>query len=444
MTYSPHTSNDRAEMLRAIGVSSMDELLAQIPAELRAGGYDWPAALPEPERMAHARALAAKNRALACFAGAGAYDHHVPAAVKALVQRGEFLTAYTPYQAEASQGTLQAIYEFQSSVCALYGMDASNASLYDGATALAEAATAAARITGRKKILLPESLHPEWRDTLKTYFGARGEPVLETIPCPSGRLEPAEVERRLDDTVAAVVVATPNFFGLLEDGAGIAERAHAKGALLIAAADPVSLGVLEAPGKWGADIAVGEGQGLGNALNYGGPYLGLFACQKAHMRHIPGRICGMTTDAEGKRGFVLTLQAREQHIRRERAASNICSNEALCALAATIHLALLGPEGLKEVAELCVDKAHRLAEKACAVPGFRLRFEGPFFHEFVLECPVPAERVRNALLKEGLLAGVPLGRFDKALKNSLLVCATETRTDGEIDRYAAALGRVSK
>jgi len=364
--------------------------------------------------------------------------------VKALVQRGEFLTAYTPYQAEASQGTLQAIYEFQSSVCALYGMDASNASLYDGATALAEAATAAARITGRKKILLPESLHPEWRDTLKTYFGARGEPVLETIPCLSGRLEPAEVERRLDDTVAAVAVATPNFFGLLEDGAGIAERAHAKGALLIAAADPVSLGVLEAPGKWGADIAVGEGQGLGNALNYGGPYLGLFACRKAHMRHIPGRICGMTTDAEGKRGFVLTLQAREQHIRRERAASNICSNEALCALAATIHLALLGPEGLKEVAELCVDKAHRLAEKACAVPGFRLRFEGPFFHEFVLECPVPAERVRNALLKEGLLAGVPLGRFDKALKNSLLVCATETRTDGEIDRYAAALGRVSK
>ncbi|MGD9781645.1 MAG: aminomethyl-transferring glycine dehydrogenase subunit GcvPA [Kiritimatiellia bacterium] len=442
--YSPHTPADRAEMLRAIGVASMDELLAQIPANLRASAYDWPRPLSESELMAHARALAAKNRPLACFAGAGAADHYVPAAVKALAQRGEFLTAYTPYQAEASQGTLQAIYEFQSSVCALYGMDAANASLYDGATALAEAASAAARIAGRKKILLPESLHPEWRDVLKTYFGAKGEPTLETVPCPSGRMELAEVEKRLDETVAAVVVPTPNFFGLLEDGAGIAEKAHARGALAIAATDPVSLGVLEAPGAWGADIAVGEGQGLGNALNYGGPYLGLFSCKKAFMRHMPGRIVGLTADADGKRGFVLTLQAREQHIRRERASSNICSNEALCALAATIHLALLGPEGLKEVAELCVDKAHRLAEKACAVPGFRLRFDGPFFNEFALECPVPAERVRKALLKEGILGGVPLGRFDRAMKNSLLVCATEQRTDEEIERFVAALGRVAR
>jgi glycine dehydrogenase subunit 1 len=442
--YSPHTAADRAEMLRAIGVSSIDELLAQVPADLRTDGIAWPPALGEAELMAHARGLAAKNKPLACFAGAGATDHFVPAAVKALVRRGEFLSAYTPYQAEASQGTLQAIYEFQSSVCALYGMEASNASLYDGATALAEAATAAVRITGRNKVLLPESLHPEWRDTLKTYFGTRGEPTLESIPCPAGRMDLSEVERRLDDTVAAVVVATPNFFGLLEDGAGLSALAQAKGALSIAVADPISLGVLEAPGNWGADIAVGEGQGLGGALNYGGPYLGLFACKKAHMRHIPGRICGMTTDAEGQRGFVLTLQAREQHIRRERAASNICSNEALCALAATIHLALLGPEGLKEVAELCVDKAHRLAEKAAAVPGFRLRFDGLYFNEFVLECPVPAERIRNAMLKEGILAGVPLGRYDKTLKNSLLVCATELRTDEEIDRFVAALGRVAR
>jgi glycine dehydrogenase subunit 1 len=429
-------------MLRAIGVSSLEDLLAQVPAELRATKLELPPALGESELMAHARGLAAKNRALTCFAGAGAYDHFVPAAVKALVRRGEFLSAYTPYQAEASQGTLQAIYEFQSSVCALYGMDASNASMYDGATALAEAVTAAARIAGRKKILVPASLHPEWRDTLKTYFGQNSELVLEVIPCPSGRLEVAEVEKHLDDTVAAVVVATPNFFGLLEDGAALTEQAHAKGALLIAAADPVSLGVLEAPGVWGADIAVGEGQGLGGGLNYGGPYLGLFACKKSLMRHIPGRICGLTVDAEGKRGFVLTLQAREQHIRRERAASNICSNEALCALAATIHLALLGPAGLKEVAELCVDKAHRLAEMACAIPGFRLRFAGPFFNEFVLECPVPAERVRNALLKEGLLAGVPLGHYDKSLKNSLLVCATEQRTEEDLSRFVAALGRV--
>ena len=444
MTYSPHTEADRAAMLRAIGAASLDELLAQIPAELRAGVADWPAALAAPELLAHARALAAKNKPLACFAGGGARDRFVPAAVKALTQRGEFLTAYTPYQAEASQGTLQAIYEFQSSVCALYGMDAANASLYDGATALAEAVAAAARIAGRKKILLPESLHPEWRAVLATYFAAKGEPIFETLPCPAGRMEPDELARRLDDATAAVVVATPNFFGVLEDGAGIAALARAQGALTIAVADPVSLGVLEAPGAWGADFAVGEGQGLGSALNYGGPYLGLFACKKAHVRHVPGRICGLTTDAAGRRGFVLTLQAREQHIRRERAASNVCSNEALCALAATIHLALLGPQGLREVAELSVDKAHRLAEKLAAVPGFRLRFAGPFFDEFALECPVPAERVRNALLKEGLLAGIPLGNYDPAWKNVLLVGATEQRTDEEIDRFAAALGRVAK
>ncbi len=442
--YSPHTTADREAMLRAIGVSSLEELLAKVPAALRRGVGEWPVALTEPERMAHARELAAKNRPLACFAGAGAQDHFIPAAVKALTQRGEFLTAYTPYQAEASQGTLQAIYEFQSSVCALYGMAAANASLYDGATALAEAAAAAARITGRKRILLPESAHPEWRETLRTYFAAKGEPALETVPCPAGRLDPAEVAKRLDETVAAVVVATPNYFGLLEEGAALAEMAHARGALLVAAADPVSLGVLEAPGAWGADIAVGEGQGLGNALNFGGPYLGLFACQKAHLRHVPGRVCGRTTDAKGKRGFVLTLQAREQHIRRERAASNICSNEALCALAATIHLALLGPEGLKEVAELGVDKAHRLAEMACAIPGFRLRFAGPFFNEFALECPVPAERVRKALLREGILAGVPLGRQYRGMENSLLVCVTEARTDDEIARYAKALEGVAK
>lgn len=441
--YTPHTAADRADMLRAMGAAALDELLAQIPAELQQGVADWPPALAEPDLLAQARALAARNRPLTCFAGAGAQDHFIPAAVRALVRRGEFLSAYTPYQAEAGQGTLQAIYEFQSSIAALYGMAAANASLYDGATALAEAVAAAARITGRKIVLLPENLHPEWRAVLQTYFRAKGEPRLGTIPCPAGRLEPAEVQKHLNSAVAAVVIATPNFFGLLEDGAGLAAQAHAAGALAIAAADPVSLGVLEAPGAWGADIAVGEGQGLGNALNYGGPYLGLFACQKAYLRQMPGRLCGLTTDAEGRRGFVLTLQAREQHIRRERAASNICSNEALCALAATIHLALLGPAGLREAAELCVDKAHRLAEQAAAVPGFRLKFTGPFFNEFVLECPRPAERVRTALLKTGLLAGVPLGRHFKSLKNCLLVCATEIRTDGEIERFAAALGRLA-
>jgi glycine dehydrogenase subunit 1 len=430
-------------MLAAVGASSMDDLLAQVPQELRAARFDWPRELSEPELMAHARDLAAANRPLVCFAGAGAQDHYVPAAVKALTSRGEFLSAYTPYQAEASQGTLQAIYEFQSSVCALYGMDVANASLYDGSTALAEAVASAARIAGRRKVLLPESLHPEWRETLATYFRAKGEPVFEIVPCPNGTLDLAEVDARLGDDVAALVVATPNYYGLLEDGAALAERAHAKGALLVAVADPTSLGLLEAPGAWGADFAVGEGQGLGNALNGGGPYLGLFACKKALVRHLPGRICGMATDADGKRGFVLTLQAREQHIRRERAASNVCTNEALCALAATIHLALLGPEGLKEVAECCVANAHALAAKLGAVPGFRLRFVGAYFNEFVLECPVPAERIRNRLLSDGLLAGVPLAHCGKSWKNSLLVCATEQRTEEEMDRFAAALGKFS-
>ena len=244
--------------------------------------------------------------------------------------------------------------------------------------------------------------------------------------------------------MAALVIATPNAYGLLEDGENLAAAAHARGALAIAVADPVSLGVLEAPGKWGADIAVGEGQGLGMPLNYGGPYLGLFSCKKAFARHVPGRICGQTRDADGRRGYVLTLQAREQHIRRERAASNVCSNEALCALAATIHLALLGPAGLQEVGALCAEKAHRLAERLCAVPGYRLKFAGPFFNEFALECPTSARRIRDRLLKAGVLAGVPMGEWNEALENVLLVCATERRTDEEIDRYAAELGRLGQ
>ncbi len=428
-------------MLRVIGVSSMEELLGQIPAGLRDSHVEWPAALTEAELSAHAGMLAAKNRPLICFAGAGAKDHYIPAAVKALTSRGEYLSAYTPYQAEASQGLLQATYEFQSSICALMGLDAANASLYDGATALAEAVGAAVRSTGRSRILLPATLHPEWRETLRTYFGPTSGVHLEEMPHREGRIDPIAVEGLVDDTVAAVVVASPNYWGLLEDGAAVAERAHQHEALVIAAVDPISLGVLEPPGNWGADIAVAEGQGLGNPLQYGGPYLGLFACKKALLRSVPGRICGMTTDQEGNRGFVLTLQAREQHIRRERAASNICSNEALCALSATIYLALLGPEGLKEAAECCVDKAHRLAENIAALPGFSLRFDGPFFNEFVVDGPVPAEKIRKALLKDSLLAGVPLGRTHKDMKNSLLVCVTESRTEEELDRLVSALGR---
>jgi len=430
-------------MLRAIGASSMEDLLGQIPAALRSTDFEWPDALTEAELSAHAQTLAAKNKPLVCFAGAGAEDHYIPAAVPALTSRGEFLSAYTPYQAEASQGLLQATYEFQSSICALMGMDVANASLYDGATALAEAVSAAVRRSGRTKILLPATLHPAWRETLQTYFGPTSSVQLEEMPHQNGCLVPSAVEAQLDETVAAVVVASPNYLGLLEDGAAIAALAHANQSLLIAAADPISLGIVSPPGDWGADIAVAEGQGLGNPLNYGGPYLGLFACKKALLRSVPGRICGMTTDVDGNRGYVLTLQAREQHIRRERATSNICSNEALCALSATIYLALLGPEGLKEAAELCLDKAHRLAERIAGLPGFSLRYEGPFFNEFVVEAPVPAERLQKALLKEGLLAGVPLSRTHRDMKNSLLICVTESRTEEELDRLVTALGRFS-
>lgn len=439
--FSPHTTKDREEMLKAIGVSSVAELTAQVPARLLNPPYNLPDALTETELVDHVNSLADRNAKLACFAGAGAYDHYIPSAVHHLTQRGEFLTAYTPYQAEASQGMLQAIYEFQSSIAALFEMDAANASMYEGASALAEAVNAAARITGRKKVLLSGALHPEYKATLKTYFAASASVSFADIPLADGHLDMAALENLLNADIAAVVLATPNFYGVIEDAQAVSDKAHANGSLLVCVVNPVSLGVLAAPGSYNADIAVAEAQGLGNPLNAGGPYLGVFACKKEHMRHMPGRIVGLTKDHDGRRGFVLTLQAREQHIRRERAASNICSNEALCALSATIYLALLGPEGLKEAAELCVEKAHMLAELLGKVPGFKVKYAGPYFNEFVLECPVAAEKVRNGLLKKGILAGVPLGKFNKDLKNCLLVCATEKRTAEEMNKFAAELER---
>lgn len=442
--YSPHTVKDREEMLKEIGVSSIGELTAQIPAALLNPAFNMPPALTESELVAHVSALGAKNAKAVCFAGAGAYDHYIPSAIRHIIMRGEFLTAYTPYQAEASQGMLQAIYEFQSSICALFEMDAANASMYEGATALAEAVNAAVRITGRNKVLLSGALQPEYKATLKTYFSAKGAAVFADIPCADGVMDQTALDTMLGDDVAAVVLATPNFYGLLEDAQTVSDKVHARKALLISVVNPVSLGVIAAPGSYGADIAVAEGQGLGNPLSAGGPYLGIFTCKKEHMRHIPGRICGLTKDHDGRRGFVLTLQAREQHIRRERAASNICSNEALCALSAAIYLTLLGPAGIREAAEQCVEKAHKLAAKLASVNGFKVKFNGPFFNEFVLECPVPADKVRNALLKKGILAGVPLGGFDKTMKNCLLVCATEKRTDEEIQAFADALGRFAK
>lgn len=417
----------------------MEELLKGILREAPRGAYKLPPALTELELIRHMEGLSAKNLRPVSFLGAGAYDRFIPAAVWALALRGEFATAYTPYQAEASQGTLQAIYEFQSMVCELYGMDAANASLYDGASALAEAVGAALRSTERKKVLLPRSLHPDYRRTIRSYYASHPEYRIEEVAAPEGTLDLKTLAASADGDTACVVVQNPNFFGCLEQVEEVVRAAHERGALAIVCADPVSLGLLKSPGECGADIAVGEGQGLGIPLSFGGPTLGLFTCKEPLLRKMPGRICGMTEDRNGRRGFVLTLQAREQHIRREKATSNVCTNQGLCALAATVHMALLGPEGLKEAAALSARAAHDLADQLGRLKGFKLRFGEPFFQEFVLECPRSPEVLQKALLKEGLLPGLPLGPFYPELKDCLLVCATEKTTEGDMGRLVSAL-----
>jgi glycine dehydrogenase subunit 1 len=442
MDYAPNTDEQLQEMLQAVGVASFEELLRALPAEFHQRTLDVPAGLTEPQVLELCEALAARNRSLkevVSFLGAGAYHHLIPTAVDAVASRGEWLTPYTPYQAEASQGTLQAIYEWQTMVSELTGLPAANASLYDGASALAEAANAACRHTGRRRIVLPHALHPHYKRTVRTYFGSHPEcEVAEAPSRPDGTTD-LEAASALAPEAACVVVQSPNFFGVIEDLEAAAKAAHAGGALCVAVCDPVALGVLRSPGECGADIAVGEAQGLGLPLSYGGPYAGYYAAAAELLRTVPGRICGRTADREGRRAFVLTLQAREQHIRREKASSNVCTNQALLALAATIHLSLLGPKGLEEVCDLSWANAHRLAELLSGIGGCRLRFPAPFFQEFVLDLPADARAVRTALLKQGILAGYPLGSDFPGLERSLLICATETRTPDELEAYAAAL-----
>lgn len=436
----PHTQEDKQEMLQKIGVSSVKELLQQIPQDLLYPALNLPQALTEAELTAHIRALASKNKKLSNFIGAGIYEHFIPAAVKALSSRGEFLTAYTPYQAEASQGTLQTIYEFQSCICALFDMDVATASHYDGATALAEAALACLRITGRTEILFSAALNPQYKEVLKTYTRHWPNAKLVEVPLTQqGTLDLAALKEKLTDKTACLLLQTPNFFGCVEDGAAVASLVHQAGALLVASVNPMSLAVLKAPGSYGADFAVAEGQPFGNAMHFGGPGLGIMTAKKVYMRQLPGRIVGIAKDKEGKRSFVLTLQAREQHIRREKASSNICSNEALCALNAVIYLTLLGPKGLKEAADLNVEHAHRLAALIGQVPGFQIKFTAPYFNEFVVQCPVAAKQVVKKLAKKGIGAGYALGADFKDMKNCLLVCATETKTEQELQAYAEAL-----
>ena len=440
--YLPLTDEDRRAMLQALGFRSIDELFARIiPEEARfQGTLDLPPALSELEVRKVVESLARQNRAdLTLFIGGGVYDHYIPAAVKHIVSRSEFYTAYTPYQAEVSQGTLQAMYEFQSAICDLTGMEVANSSMYDGASALAEAALMALRIQKkRNRILYSEDLNPRYRQVLHTYTRRQDLEIVEVPTDPrTGQMDLNFVEDALDDRTAALLFQHPNYFGILEEPFRLRELTERVGALLVVAFDPISLGILEPPGAYGADIAVGEGQPLGLPLGFGGPYLGLFAAREKYLRQMPGRIAGATVDAEGKRGYVMALQTREQHIRREKATSNICTNQMLCALTALVYLSLMGKEGLREVAEQSAQKAHYLADQLTRIPGVRLAFEGPFFREFVLELEgKTAREVRDALLADGILFGHPVA------EHRLLVAVTEKRTRQEMDRVVQRLREV--
>ncbi|MYI98849.1 MAG: aminomethyl-transferring glycine dehydrogenase subunit GcvPA, partial [Gemmatimonadetes bacterium] len=373
----------------------------------------------------------------------GMYDHFVPSAIGHLASRSEFLTSYTPYQPEVSQGTLQGIYEFQTMICELTGLDVANASMYDGASATAEAAMLARSATGRDRVILAGSVHPHYVETVRTYAHGPGIEV-ETLPCPNGALDPGQLASALTDETACVIVQHPNFYGCLESMNDLVRVVHGAGALLVMAVDPISLGVIESPGAYGADIAVGEGQSMGNQVSYGGPALGFFATRDRFVRRMPGRIAGQTVDQENRRGFVLTLQAREQHIRRDKATSNICTSQQLNALMATIYLSLIGKEGLKQVAELCLHKSHYAAARIADLPGFELAFDRPFFKEFVVRTPAPPGEIVTRLADDGLLAGIDLARFPSLeMEDGLLIAVTERRTCTQIDRLVEALGRFS-
>jgi glycine dehydrogenase subunit 1 len=440
LDFVPHTDEDVEAMLAAIGVGDIDELFEPIPPAFRLERpLEVPAALSEPELGAHMRALAgrsARAAELVCFAGGGAYDHHVPAAVRALASRAEFATSYTPYQPELSQGVLQALYEFQTVVCEIYGLEVANASLYDGANALVEGVNLAVRATRRERVAISAGVHPHHREVLSTYTSGLGLDIVTVALDERGRprWDDADV-----DGCAALVSAFPSFVGVLEDVAEVSGRAHAAGALSVVVADPTAMGVLRPPGELGADVAVGEGQALGNARSYGGPYVGLLATRLGLVRQVPGRIAGETVDADGRRAFVLTLQAREQHIRRARATSNVCTNQTLMAIAAGIYLCWLGPEGMRRLGEVCVRRTAHAAARLGAIPGCRVRFDGPRFKELVLETPLPGPRLLRGLSARGVLAGPALGSWWPELERCVLVAVTEQRTADDVELLAEAV-----
>jgi glycine dehydrogenase subunit 1 len=450
MPYINHTDEDRREMLAALGIDSEEELFSPIPSsilvrdELGLGPGK-----TEPETVGRFASLASRNDPAGgkiCFLGGGVYDHYVPSVVNHLALRSEFYTAYTPYQAEVSQGTLQAIFEFQTHVARLTALPVANASMYDGATALAEAALMAMKATKRGKVIVPGNLNPRYMRVLETYINGREGRELVVAPFEeSGRVDGSALEGLLDADTAGVVIQNPNYFGVLEKPWEIAGAAKDNGSLLIASVDPLSLAVVRPPGEYDADIAVGEGQGLGNDMNFGGPLLGFMACKQRFIRQMPGRIVSRTRDTEGRDAYVLVLQTREQHIRRERATSNICTNEGLLALRAAIYLALLGEEGLRGLALHCAEKAKRLAAMLGELDGFKLRFGAPFLREFVVECPKGAEDIARRARAEGVLAGIPLGRyFGDWARGCLLVAVTEKRTEEDMQRLADVLAEAAK
>lgn len=442
MSYIVNTPDQQRDMLERIGVRSVEELFNAIPEALRlARPLDVPPALSEMALTRQVQALADRNvsaREAICFLGGGSYDHFVPAVVDTVAGRSEFYTAYTPYQAEASQGSLQAFFEFQTLICQLTGLDVANASLYDGGSAVAEAILMAITVTNRHgPAIVAQSVHPEYRETVATYLtNLEAQPRI--VPAPDGFLDPDDVKKAITKDTPCVVVQHPNFFGCLEEVEALAEIAHEHGAMFVVSFDPISLGLLKRPGQYGADIAIAEGQSLGTPMAYGGPYLGLLACREEFVRKMPGRLVGQTVDRRGQRCWVLTLQTREQHIRREKATSNICTNQGLLALRAAVYLAALGPQGLKETAELCVRKSHYAAEQLEQIDGIRRRFNRPFFKEFTLQTSGDVPATLHELLGAGFHAGLHLGRWYPELNHCVSLAVTEQRTRQEIDALADA------
>lgn len=444
MTFNPHTAEDRRAMLDTIGIDKVDDLFDVVPERVRFPNLDLPPALTEMEAAHRMQQLADKNQVFAAddvYLGAGSYQHYTPATVGQILSRGEFYTAYTPYQPEVAQGTLQVIYEFQSMVAELLGTEVANASMYDGATALAEGALMTVASSRKKnRVVVAGTIHPSYQEVMHTYLDGTGVEVVDVEPANPFVVTVDDIAPHLSDDLACVVVQYPNFYGAIEDMQALADQAHEAGARFVVNTTPVPLGLLRSPGSFGADVVAAEGQSLGVAQSYGGPYVGLLGSTQSLVRQMPGRLAGVTTDTEGKRGYVLTLQTREQHIRREKATSNICTNQGLMATAATVYMSSLGPEGFREVARASYQNAHYLADRLGSLDGFELAFDQPFFHEFTMKTAQPAAEVNAKLLEAGILGGLDLGRFNPDLANYLLLCTTELNTRAGIDRLVSTLG----